>query len=213
MSKIITIDGPVSSGKNSVGHLLAKKLGYQFIDTGSIYRIFALYSLEKKYSTPDLKKIAIRFVTKDSETQIFADGAEITNRLHEPKVTEFVPAIAARTSVREISKSLQRKLGNTENTVMTGRDIGSEIFPNADLKIFLTAKPEVRAKRRYKQLKTINPNITLHEVLNQIKKRDKMDSERKASPMRIPEGAITIDNSNLTVEETVEKIWTLFLSS
>lgn len=213
MSEVITIDGPVSSGKNSVGHLLARKLGFQFIDTGSIYRTFALYSLEKNYSTSDLEKIDVKFETKNNETLIYADGVEMSKRLHEPKVTEFVPVIAARAKVREISKNLQRRFGNMQDTVMTGRDIGSEIFPDADLKIYLTATPEIRAKRRYEQLKLVNPTITLNEVLNQIKERDKMDSERKASPMRIPEGAITIDNSNLTVEETVEKIWTYFLSS
>ncbi len=206
MSKIITIDGPVSSGKNSVGHLLARKLGYQFIDTGSIYRIFALYTLEKKYSASDLEKIDIKFKTKDNETLIFADGIKINGRLHEPNVTEFVPVIAARPEVREISKIFQRKIGESKDTVMTGRDIGSEIFPDADLKIFLTATPEVRAKRRYEQLKIIKPEITLEQVLSQIKERDKMDTEREASPMRIPEGAVIIDNSSFTVIEAVEKI-------
>ena len=208
MSEVITIDGPVSSGKNSVGHLLARKLGYQFIDTGSIYRIYALFTLEKKYSTFDLGKIDIKFETHDHATLIYADGVEISSRLHESKVTKFVPIIAAKEEVRSISKNLQRKIGRLQNTVMTGRDIGSEIFPDADLKIFLTATPEVRAKRRFEQLKQINPSITLEDILIQIKERDKMDTERKASPMRIPEGAVIIDNSDLTVEETVERILT-----
>ena len=206
MNKIIAIDGPVSSGKNSVGHLLARKLGYQFIDTGSIYRIFALFTLEKSYSVSDLEKIDIRFETKNSDTLIFVDGVEINKRLHEPKVTEYVPIIAAKAEIRAISKKFQRKIGETQNTVMTGRDIGTEIFPDASLKIFLTATPEVRAKRRFKQLKLVNPEITLDNILNQIIDRDKMDTERKASPMRIPEDSIIIDNSNLTVEETVDKI-------
>ena len=213
MSKIITIDGPVSSGKNSVGHLLSQKLDYQFIDTGSIYRIFALYNIEKKYSVPDLEKIDIRFETKNHDTLIYADGVEINSRLHEPKVTEYVPIIAAEADVRSISKKFQRKIGESKDTVMTGRDIGTEIFPDADLKIFLTAAAEVRAKRRYEQLKLNNPDITLDEVLKQVIERDKMDTEREASPMRIPEGATVIDNSSLTVEETVEKILETWTSS
>lgn len=206
MGKIITIDGPVSSGKNSVGHLLAKKLGFQFINTGSIYRIFALYTLQKKYSTSDLEKINIEFKDEDGKTLIYADGVEISSRLHEPSITEMTPKVAAKPEVRQIAKVFQRRIGQMQNTVMDGRDIGSEIFPDSTLKIYLTATPEVRAKRRHKQLKVINPTITLGEVLSQIQERDKMDTERKASPMRVPEGAIIIDNSDLTVEETVEKI-------
>ncbi|OGE38880.1 cytidylate kinase [Candidatus Daviesbacteria bacterium RIFCSPHIGHO2_12_FULL_37_11] len=206
MNQIITIDGPVSSGKNSVGHLLARKLGYHFIDTGSIYRIYTLYSLEKNYLVSDLEKIDIRFKTKSHDTLIYADGIEINNRLHEPKVTEFVSKIAANPEIRSISKRIQRQIGKPQNTVMTGRDIGTEIFPDASLKIFLTASPEVRAKRRYEQLKKTKPELTLMDVLNQIRERDKMDTEREASPMRIPEDAIILDNSYLNVEQTVEKI-------
>ena len=149
MNQIITIDGPVSSGKNSVGHLLARKLGYHFIDTGSIYRIYTLYSLEKNYLVSDLEKIDIRFKTKSHDTLIYADGIEINNRLHEPKVTEFVSKIAANPEIRSISKRIQRQIGKPQNTVMTGRDIGTEIFPDASLKIFLTASPYVNAKRKY----------------------------------------------------------------
>lgn len=213
MSEIITIDGPVSSGKNSVGQLLAQKLGFQFIDTGSIYRIFALYTLEKNYSTNSLEKIDIKFKTLNQKTLIYADGVEISNRLHEPEVTRLVPIIAAKPEVREISKKMQRRIGKYQNTVMTGRDIGSEIFPGAPLKIFLTASTEIRAKRRFKQLKKVEPEISFEKVLKQIVERDKMDTERSASPMRVPEGAIIIDNSDLTVEETVEKIWTAYQSS
>ena len=137
---------------------------------------------------------------------IYADALKVNSRLHEPEVTTLVPIIAAKAEIRAVSKKIQRKLGQQKNTVMTGRDIGSEIFPDAPLKIFLTATPEVRAKRRFEQLKKIEPNITSEEVLDQIKERDKMDIERQASPMRIPEGAVIIDNSELTVDETVEKI-------
>ena len=189
-----------------MGHLLARKLGYHFIDTGSIYRIYTLYSLEKNYLVSDLEKIDIRFKTKSHDTLIYADGIEINNRLHEPKVTEFVSKVAAKPEIRQIAKILQRKIGQKQNTVMDGRDIGTEIFPDASLKIFLTASPEVRAKRRYEQLKKTKPELTLMDVLNQIRERDKMDTEREASPMRIPEDAIILDNSYLNVEQTVEKI-------
>lgn len=212
MAKIITIDGPASSGKNSVGHLLSKKLGYQFIDTGSIYRIFSLFVLRNHLdiSPPEdletLKNINVSFKTVDDSDFVYADGEDVTDKLHLPEVTELVPKVAAIKRVREIAKGTQRELGLSQNTVMTGRDIGTEIFPEAEHKFFLTADLETRAKRRFEQLKIRDPNLTLEEVIKQTMQRDSQDSEREVSPMRVPSDAVTIDTTHLTIEQSVDKI-------
>jgi cytidylate kinase len=212
VSKVITIDGPVSSGKNSVGHLLSRKLGFQFIDTGSLYRIFSLYVIKNDLDINDpadldtFSSIEVEFKDLNGKDAVYADEVNVTDKLHNPEVTALVPEVAAIRRVREIAKTVQRKLGQSRNTVMAGRDIGSEIFPDANIKFYLTADLEVRAKRRFNQLKDVKPEITLEEVVEQIKERDKMDSERDVSPMRVPENAIIIDNSNKDVEQTVDEM-------
>ncbi|MCL5783731.1 MAG: (d)CMP kinase [Patescibacteria group bacterium] len=213
MADIITIDGPTSSGKNSVGFLLSKRLGYQYIDTGMIYRVGTFLVLKNKISPDDIEKIADVFKRLNIEIKDGNDGLRIYNNdedltdiLHTPEVTKNVSVVAAIKEVREATKLIQHRLGKIKNTVMTGRDIGSEIFPNARCKFFLTARVEVRAKRRYEQLKKEDPNTKYEEVLQSMIERDRQDSTRDVSPLRVPEGAITIDNSNLTVEQTVDKI-------
>lgn len=209
-TEVITIDGPTSSGKNSVGFLLAQKLGYQYIDSGSIYRAACIFILREKIPLDDLGKIVkifrnlqIEIQTPNNKQRFIANGEDVTNYLHNAEITKIVSQVAAIKEVRQATKIIQDKLVNTKNTVMTGRDIGSEIFPNAQHKFFLTASPEVRAKRRFAQLKKVNPNLTLEQVLQDMLIRDQADSERKVSPMRIAKDAIVIDNSNLTVDETV----------
>lgn len=210
MSNIITIDGPTSSGKSSVGSLFAKKIGFNFIDTGAIYRAGALLVLKKGVSANDeavvaevFQNLKINFVNSNGKNRIFLDSDDITDILHNPEVTVIVPVIAAYPKVREIAKIIQRQTGEKENTVMVGRDIGSEIFPDAKLKFFLTATPEVRAKRRFDQLKKIQPSISFDFVLKQMLYRDEQDSNRAASPLRVPERAIVIDTSNLKLNQTV----------
>lgn len=213
MADIITIDGPTSSGKNSVGFYLAKKLGYQYIDTGMIYRVGTYLVLKSKISLDDEEKIAevfkglkIEIKADENGLRIYNDGEDLTDVLHAFQVTENVSITAAIKGVREATKLIQRRLGESKNTVMTGRDIGSEIFPSARCKFFLTATPEVRAQRRYAQLKKEVPNITYQQVYKSMLERDEKDTKREISPLRVPEGAVVIDNSNLTVEQTVDKI-------
>ncbi len=213
MTDIITIDGPTSSGKNSVGFYLAKKLGYQYIDTGMIYRVGTYLVLKNKISLDDEEKIAeifrnlkIEIKSDENGLRIFNDGGDLTNILHTSDVTKNVSVTAAIRQVREATKIIQRKLGEAKNTVMTGRDIGSEIFPNAKCKFFLTASPQVRAQRRYAQLKKQDPKITYEQVYQSMLERDEKDTKREISPLRVPEGAVVIDNSNLTVEQTVDKM-------
>ncbi|EKD91058.1 MAG: hypothetical protein ACD_30C00049G0026 [uncultured bacterium] len=217
MSEVITIDGPTSSGKSSVGHLFSANIGFQFIDTGAIYRAGSLFILENNLSTADenvcakvFENLNVEFKEIDGSQRIFLDGKDITEKLHLPQVTKVVPIIAAFPKVRELSKKIQRKIGSLQNTVMTGRDIGTEIFPDSKLKIFLTASPEIRAKRRYEQLKQKDLDISYEKVLEEMLKRDEADSIREASPFRKPDDAVEIDTTNLTTKQTVEKMLELF---
>ena len=210
---IVTIDGPTSSGKNSVGFLLAQKLGYQYIDTGMIYRVGTYIVLKNNISLGDVPQITKVFENLDLEIKngngilkIYNKGEDLADILHNPEVTENVSIISAMREVREVTKLIQRKLGESKNTVMTGRDIGSEIFPNAKHKFFLTASAEVRAKRRFDQLVKIDSTVKYEDVLNSMLERDKKDTQREVSPLRIPEGAVVIDNSTLSVEQTVDEM-------
>lgn len=212
MEEIITIDGPTSSGKNSVGFLLSQKLGYKYIDTGMIYRAGCLKMLRENISNDDLEKISEIYRNLDIKFEsnhrwkMFLDGEDVTDKLHTPQISRLVSIIAAIAGVREITRDIQRKIAQGGKVVMGGRDIGSEIFPDAKFKFWLTASVEERANRRFKQLTEKDPQISYDEVLKDMQDRDKKDAERKASPMRIPQDAITIDNSHLTVEQTVEEM-------
>lgn len=209
---VITIDGPTSSGKNSVGFLLAQKLGYQYIDSGSIYRAGCIFMLKNKITPDNLKGTVKVFkslrieVKENGMPRFIANSEDVTDGLHDPDVTSLVPVVSAIREVREAVKDIQYSLVNSKNTVMTGRDIGSEIFPQAKHRFYLTADIEVRSQRRFKQLAEKDPSVKYEDVLEDMKKRDEMDSTREVSPLRIPEGAVVIDNSDRNVEETVEEM-------
>lgn len=213
MSDVITIDGPGSSGKTVVGELFAHKIGYQFIDTGMIYRVYAAYVLNNNIPLDDdeevtqvLKNIKIEFKNIGQKYQVLADGVDITDKLRHPSITETVPQVAAKKVVRDIAYNIQRHLGIIANTVMSGRDIGTEIFPEAKLKFYITASPQVRAKRRTQQLREDGHQVTEDEILKQITDRDRQDEQRSVSPLRIPPGAIVVDTSDLTLEQSVDKL-------
>lgn len=210
---VITIDGPTSSGKNSVGFLLSQKLGYQYIDSGSIYRAGCIFILRNNISLDDLQKVVEVFKnlrldikSDNGKFRVFANGEDVTDILHDLKITKIVPTVAAIKEVREAAKPIKWNLAKIKNTVMTGRDIGSEIFPDAKYKFYLTADVDVRAKRRFDQLSQKDPNIKYEQVLKDMEDRDKKDSTREVSPLRIPDGAVVIDNSNLSVEQTVSEM-------
>src|SRR3989344_1571932 len=175
-----------------VGTYLVLKNNIPLNNVSQITEFFKNLNLEIKNSNGGLK--------------ILNDGEDLTDILHSPDVTNNVSAVSAIRQVREVTKVIQRKLGESKNTVMTGRDIGSEIFPEAKHKFFLTAEVMVRAKRRFDQLKKTDLSIELDSVLQSMLERDKKDSTRQVSPLRIPEGAVVIDNSNLSIEQTVAKM-------
>ncbi len=209
---VITIDGPTSSGKNSVGFLLAQKLGYQYIDSGMIYRAGALKMLSGGITLDEKPKILEVFRSLDvqfkmnSGWKMFLDGEDVTDSLHTPEISQLTSKVSAIWDVRKIMKVLQRKIADNGQIVMSGRDVGSEIFPDSKFKFFLTADVEVRANRRFKQLQKKDPETNYTAVLEDMIERDKRDSEREASPMRVPKDAVVIDNSKLSVEQTVEEI-------
>lgn len=213
MPNVITIDGPTSSGKSSVGFLFSRNIGYQFIDTGRIYRAGALYILQNNIPLDDEDKVArvfenlnIEFRMVDGKVRNFLDGKDVTVEIHTAETTAVVPRIAAFAKARYFAKQLQKRIGSEKDTVMAGRDIGSEIFPDSKLKFFITADVKIRAQRRYDQIKKSDSGVKYEDVLRGMETRDNADTTRKASPMRIPKDAIVIDTSNLSTEETVERM-------
>lgn len=213
MPNVITIDGPTSSGKSSVGHLFSQKIGYQFIDTGAIYRIGCLIALRdnidinsEENAANIFENLDVAFKSLNGDSAVFLNNEEVTSNLHLSEITDIVPVIAAYPKARANAKKIQQRLGAMQNTVMAGRDIGSEIFPDAKLKFFITASVETRAKRRFEQLHGKDANVKYEDVLSGMTGRDKHDSERKASPMRIPKDAVVIDTSSMTTEETVAEM-------
>ena len=210
---IITLDGPTSSGKNSVGFLLARRLGYKYIDSGMIYRAGCVKVFEENIAPDDVVKVLdvykdlnISFETVKGEWKVFLDGSDVTDKLHIPEISNLVHIIAAIPDVREIVKGIQKRVAGNGKTIVGGRDIGSEIFPDAKYKFFLTASVQVRAQRRYKQLLIEDSAIKYDDVLKDLEERDEHDATREASPMRVPKDAIVIDNSDMTIEQTVDKM-------
>lgn len=216
MSDVIPIDGPTSSGKNSVAHLFARKIGYMFLDSGSIYRAFALELIHKNVNHTNDQEIDIvlnemKLSYRDEEEgRWFLDGVDITDHLHDPEVTKLTPDIAAKSFVREHATRIQRELCTKQNTVLVGRDIGTVIFPEAKLKFYLTAEVETRAKRRYDQFKKKGRDVKFEDVLKDLMERDFKDMTREVSPLKIPEDAVVIDTTHLTPEESVEKFMEVF---
>ncbi len=218
---IIAIDGHSSTGKSTLAKQIAKTLNYIYIDTGAMYRAVTYYALknnlisanhfDKDKLIKDLDKIKIDFKFNPDKgfAEVYLNGKNIETDIRKMIVSNFVSDIAAVPEVREKLVAQQREIGQQKGVVMDGRDIGSVVFPDAELKIFMTAKPEVRAERRYKELKEKGQNVSKQEVLNNVIKRDKIDSERSTSPLIQTTDAIRIDNSHLSREEQFEMVLNL----
>ena len=215
--QLIAIDGPVAVGKSSVGSLLAKRLGYIFFDTGMVYRAFTWKVLKSDISPGDEQKLCqlantteFDFVPlKEGNLSLLIDGEDVSSKLLCPEIEQQVPLIAKVAGVRQAMVSEQRRLAQRGKVVMAGRDISTVVLPWAELKIFLTASTEERAKRRYKELLKRGQNSSLQAALADLKKRDEMDIHRPISPLKPAEDAIIIDTENLTLEQVVDKIYTL----
>jgi cytidylate kinase len=211
---IITIDGWSSCGKSTLAKQLAKALNYIYVDSGAMYRAITLYFLRnhidwtnKKEVHNALKDISLEFIynPKSERSEIFLNEENVEYVIRDMVVAEKVSDLAAIKEVREYAVAQQQKMGNNRGIVMDGRDIGTVVFPDAELKIFMTADNAVRVERRFQELYEKNPNITIEEVKNNLELRDYIDSHREVSPLRQADDALILDNTNLTEKEQFQK--------
>tara|TARA_B100001142_G_scaffold322622_1_gene371241 strand:+ start:44459 stop:45148 length:690 start_codon:yes stop_codon:yes gene_type:complete len=209
----IAIDGYASTGKSSIAKRLAKSLGYIYINSGSMYRAVTFYAIENNLLElvdlnidkfiKKLKENKIHFKNNENKfiSEIYLNQKNIENETKSLKVSQKVSLIAAVPKIRKEMVKLQRNIDRSKGVVMDGRDIGSVVFPDADIKLFLTASPIVRAKRRFKEMINSGEKVQMDDVLNNILHRDKLDSTRPDSPLTIEKDAIVIDNSDLSIED------------
>lgn len=213
----IAIDGPAASGKTTVGKILADQLDYLFFDTGVMYRVATYVALNQIHSVDDEEKvtalteemdISLKVNAETGQTDVLLFGKPVTEFIHLPEVDKNVSVVASYSGVRRSLTDQQRRIGLLGRVVMVGRDIGTVVMPDAELKIFLLASPEKRAERRF--LENIEKGIRsdYHEILLEIMKRDEIDSSRRVAPLRPAQDAILIDTDNLNQEQVVEKILT-----
>jgi cytidylate kinase len=213
MSFVVAIDGPAGTGKGTVTKIIAKDLGLINIDTGAMYRCVTLEALRrnvKPVETQELKEVLSSIdikLKKNGEIQeVWLNGENVSTDIRTPEIDDNVAQFAALKSVRDTMTPLQRKMGENDSIIMEGRDIGTTVFPNANVKIYLDCSIEERANRRYKQNLEKGIDCTFEEVLESIKKRHKLETEREIAPLRQADDAILVDSTNLTIEEVVEKI-------
>ena len=213
MGIIVGIDGPAGSGKGTVTKKIANELGLINIDTGSTYRCVALEVINKNIELDDkeriieiAKNIDINIEHNKDGDKVYLNGEDVTLKIRSKEVTSIVSQISSIKEVRFSMVEFQRKLAQGKNVIMEGRDICTYVFPNADVKIYLDASSEERAKRRYKENLEKNINMTYEEVLENIKKRDENDKNKEIGALKIAEDSIIIDTTNLSIDEVVEKI-------
>ncbi len=224
MSKATTIaiDGPAASGKSTIGHLLAERLGYLYLDTGAMYRAVALAALKRGIDTNDEKAVSelassidlrILPATERDGRQytVLLDGEDVTWQIRSPEVNAVVSQVSAYHGVRQAMTELQREIGRKGKVVMVGRDIGTVVMPDADLKIYLDASVEERARRRYKEMIEQGRCVTMEEVMEQIRKRDSIDSGRDLAPLRPAPDAVIIDTTNMDIDAVLYKATELAL--
>ncbi|EJZ70234.1 MAG: (d)CMP kinase [Lachnoanaerobaculum sp.] len=210
----IAIDGPAGAGKSSIAKALSKRLGYIYIDTGAMYRAVALFFLENNVADGTdsrieslLDKLEISIKYEDGAQKVILNGEDVTGKLRLEEIGKLASKFSAIGSVREKLVALQRKLAQKENVVMDGRDIGTVVLPNADLKIYLSASSKVRAKRRYLELlEKGQTDLDINDIEDEIIKRDEADMNREISPLKQADDAYYLDSSDMTLEEVVSKI-------
>lgn len=209
---VVAIDGPAGAGKSTIAKLAAERLGYAYIDTGAMYRSVAWRFLQtgQPFDEAFISQLAntmvIQFRPEARVNRVFVDGQEVTDAIRSAEVTANVSRVAAIGAVREAMVEQQRRMGDAGGVLMDGRDIGTVVFPNAQLKIFLTASVEERAQRRYKELLAKGEQVDLVQLQQDIADRDKQDSERAIAPLRQAEDALLFDTSHMNIEQVTEKI-------
>lgn len=212
-SPIIAIDGPAGAGKSTVARMVADRLGYLYIDTGAMYRAVAHKVIEEGIPLSDHAKIAalarrmdIHFEVIRGEQHIFADGEDVTQAIRTPEATRLSSPVSAIQGVRKRLVELQRRMGEAGGVVMEGRDIGTVVFPNAEVKIFLTASAMERARRRAEQLKEMGMEADIEQIASEIRERDLRDSSRRHAPLKQAPGAALVETDNMSVEQVVDAI-------
>ena len=214
---VIAVDGFSSCGKSTFAKLVAARLGYIFIDTGAMYRAVTLYALENGAISNGILNeealigmlddidISFRFNPERGASDIYVNGVWVEGKIRTIEVSNLVSSVSAVAEVRKRLVALQQRMGRDKGVVMDGRDIGTVVFPNAELKIFMTADPEVRAERRYRELQAKGEQVSMEEIVENIRQRDHLDQTRAISPLRKADDAIVLDNGGMTLEE--EMAW------
>lgn len=209
----VAIDGPAGAGKSSVSRMAALKLGYIYVDTGALYRAIGLKFLNSGYDeslecdvNSVLKNTCIDIKFTDGVQRVILDGEDVSDKIRTPKASMMASAVSAKPTVRDFLLEMQRRLARENNVLMDGRDIGTVVLPNADVKIYLTASVEERAARRYRELKEKDPNITLEAVKSDIEQRDHNDMNRAVAPLKKADDAVLADTTGLDVEQSVDLI-------
>lgn len=209
----VAIDGPAGAGKSTIAKLVAKEKGYIYVDTGAMYRGLAIHFIKKGLKAEDIKGIVeackdaeVSIVYENDVQQIYLNGENVTAMLRTEEVGNIASKTSAIPAVREKLLELQRTLAREKDVIMDGRDIGTNILPNADVKIYLTASVETRATRRYKELLEKGENCVYEEIAQDIKERDERDMNREIAPLKQAEDAILVDSSEMTIDEVVKTI-------
>lgn len=212
----IAIDGPAGSGKSTTARGVANSLNYIYIDSGAMYRAVTLKAIETEIQTNQADKIVeiaasilFQFKQSDSKTIIFMDGKDISDLIRIPEVNNQINPVAANPEVRKILVKKQQELGKDGGVVMDGRDIGTVVFPDAELKVYMQANAEERAKRRFLEFKSKRIFISYEDVLKEVKTRDEADMSREHSPLKIAADAVVIDTTDLSIEKQIEMVYHL----
>jgi cytidylate kinase len=213
MGRVVAIDGPVGAGKSTVARALARRLGYRYVDTGAMYRSVAWAAVQRKVPLSDedavvrlARDLEIEFSPDHHEQRVRVNGEDVTEAIRRVEMSEASSIVSAYPAVREAMVALQRRMGAAGNIVMEGRDIGTVVFPDAEVKVYLDASLDERAGRRFRELRGRGETVSYEDVRKALEERDRRDSTRAHSPLRIAPGAILVNSTGMEVADVVEEI-------